>query len=62
MKNVRDWLNSDSCQGWGIFICNCGGDTCFCGLDGEPCPGCPECQKNIDEDEYQVIGSDRPES
>ena len=37
------------CSG-GIMICRCGGDTCFCGLDGQACLGCDKCDGPDDED------------
>lgn len=39
-----------SCDGWGYIICLCGGDSCFCGLDGITCPGCADCDHWIIED------------
>jgi hypothetical protein len=32
------------CNGDGIIDCFCGGDLCVCGLDGDQCPGCEECE------------------
>lgn len=34
----------ETCEGTGFLICNCGGDLCVCGMDGEPCPGCEDCR------------------
>ncbi len=40
------------CGGWQVLSCKCGGDLCVCGLDGEDCPGCLDCNYGYeDEDE-----------
>lgn len=41
---------SRRCEGYGTLACDCGGDLCVCGLDGEQCPGCPDCDLNDDAD------------
>jgi hypothetical protein len=42
---------SRRCQGYGTLTCYCGGDLCVCGLDGEECPGCPDCEGLEEEQE-----------
>lgn len=41
------------CHGYGTLECYCGGDMCVCGLDGEQCLGCPDCEGLHDEEEAQ---------
>lgn len=40
----------------GTLMCNCGGDLCVCGMDGEPCPGCEMCWDDED-DECACFGA-----
>lgn len=57
-------LNTVYCDGFGSLVCHCGGDLCVCGTDGEPCPGCEECESDYfdededysDEEEYMIPG------
>lgn len=46
---VRKSLNIPYCDEWGSLVCNCGGDICACGMDGQPCPGCDGCKQTDDE-------------
>lgn len=48
------------CDGWASLVCYCGGDLCVCGMDGEDCPGCEECESdpyddNDDVYDYEVM-------
>ena len=45
-------LDGESCGGSGVLNCTCGGDFCVCHYHGETqCPGCPDCERD-DDDEY----------
>ena len=40
-----------SCGGKRYLHCYCGGDLCCCGLNGGlPCPGCEDCEPDVDWD------------
>lgn len=39
------------CYGYHIISCNCGGDLCVCGRDGDECMGCQDCHED-DADDY----------
>ncbi len=39
------------CYGYGSLSCHCGGDLCVCGLDGEECLGCPDCEREEEDEE-----------
>ena len=38
------------CYGYHVISCDCGGDLCVCGRDGEQCLGCPDCHNDGSED------------
>jgi hypothetical protein len=40
------------CDGYGMLSCECGGDLCVCGADGEDCYGCEKCADRDDDDDY----------
>ena len=43
----------DHCAGTGSLNCYCGGDFCVCHYHGETeCPGCPDCQGDADDSDY----------
>jgi hypothetical protein len=47
------------CRGYGMYICNCGGDgLCICGLGGMDCVGCEDCERDENEDEYNPDSDD----
>ena len=57
MDGVTDWHADEAvglecrCGGMGIRNCECGGDLCVCGNNGEAeCIGCPDCE-GLEEDE-----------
>lgn len=57
------------CNGFGFLVCFCGGDLCCCGLDGEVCPGCNDCegteedwQQELDTAQNEYIGVQQTDS
>jgi len=47
------------CGGTGWLECSCGGDQCYCQLNGGiDCSGCPDCENSedgVDEDDFNGI-------
>lgn len=46
------------CGEFGFLVCFCGGDLCICGLDGEVCPGCHECDGDRDYWQQEIVEQD----
>lgn len=47
------------CKGSGYIACEECGDTCVCGMDGEPCPGCDACDY-VDDDWWDLANDMEP--
>lgn len=49
------------CGGMGVLDCHCGGDLCVCHHHGETdCMGCPDCEGEGDDDEWDDYEEDGP--
>ncbi len=48
-RRVFDSIMFQTCYD-GTISCECGGDLCVCGADGQDCLGCEKCEGRDDQD------------
>lgn len=60
---LSDEPYDDTCGGTGFVYCYCGGDICVCHHHGQEieCPGCEDCEGDLDDWDEDWSDEDEPD-